>query len=99
RNGVFLPSEAVFLDGNRLPKSSGDLTRRQVLFKFRTEHKNFSRAYVNRMGGHLFSRGLNANPAFADVGGHNHVGHQELLSELGEQLDRGGNYAPKNLNT
>jgi len=97
RNGVFLPSEAVFLDGSRIPKNTGDLTRRQLLSKFVTGHKNFARAYVNRMWGHFFSRGMNAKPAFDDFGEHNEVVHEDLLNELGEAFAKSGSYDPKKL--
>jgi hypothetical protein len=97
RNGVFLPSEAVFLDGSRIPKNTTDMSRRQILSKFVTNHKNFSRAFVNRMWGHLFSRGMNAKPAFDDFGEHNDVVHEELLNELAESFSKSGNYDPKKL--
>ena len=103
RNGVFLPSEAVFLDGTRLPKatkatSPGNeaLSRRQELSKYLTNHKNFTRAYVNRMWAHLFSRGMNAKAVADDFGEHNEVVHEELLTELGDAF-KAGNYDPKKL--
>ena len=95
RNGVFLPSEPVFLDGSRLPKNAQG-TRRQQLAKFITNHKNFSRAYVNRMWAHFFSRGLNAKPASDDFGEHNEVIHDELLTELGDAFAKAG-YNPRSL--
>jgi hypothetical protein len=100
RNGVFLPSEAVFLDGTRLPKgtkvSSEGMSRRQELSKYLTGHKNFTRAYVNRMWAHLFSRGMNSKPVADDFGEHNEVVHEELLTELGDAFKE-GNYDPKKL--
>lgn len=100
RNGVFLPSEPIFLDGTRLPKkvakSAEALSRRQELAKYLTNHKNFSRAYVNRMWGHLFSRGMNTKPAADDFGEHNEVVHDELLTELGDAF-KAANYDPKKL--
>ncbi|MBY0527424.1 MAG: DUF1549 and DUF1553 domain-containing protein [Gemmataceae bacterium] len=94
RNGVFLPSEPIFLDGSRLPKSSGEKTRREILAQYLTGHKNFSRAYVNRMWAHLFSRGMNVKPAADDFGEHNEVVHDELLTELGDAFVK-ANYNPK----
>jgi len=97
RSGVFLPSEAVFLDGSRLPKGSmQQLNRREELAKFIVNNKNFSRAYINRMWGHLFGRGLNVKPAFDDFGEHNDVVHEEMLNELADAFIKGG-YSPRKL--
>jgi hypothetical protein len=95
RNGVFLPSEAVFLDGSKLGKeASQGQTRREELAKFLTGHKNFSKAYVNRMWSHFFSRGMNEKPVADDFGEHNPLIHDELLDKLGE-LFGAANYNPK----
>ncbi len=98
RNGVFLPSEPIFLDGNRLPRGNKaqGMSRRQELAKFVTNHKNFTRAYVNRIWAHLFSRGMNAKAAADDFGEHNEVVHEELLTELGDAF-KAANYDPKKL--
>jgi hypothetical protein len=97
RSGVFFPSEAMFLDGMKLPRNSMQQTsRREELAKFLTNHKNFSRAYVNRMWGHLFGRGLNTKPAFDDFGEHNEVIHEEMLNQLGDLFAKGG-YNPRKL--
>ncbi|MBL8794736.1 MAG: DUF1553 domain-containing protein, partial [Planctomycetia bacterium] len=96
RNGVFLPSEPVFLDGRRIP-AGGQLTRREELARFITSHKNFGGAYVNRMWGHLFGRGLNVKPQADDFGEHNEVVHPELLAKLSEQFERTGSYDPRKL--
>jgi hypothetical protein len=96
RNGVFLPSEPIFLDGSKLPKESSTMSRREILAKFLTGHKNFSKSYVNRMWGHFFSRGMNEKPAADDFGEHNPVIHDELLDKLGEMFVA-ANYNPKTL--
>jgi len=96
RNGVFLPSEPIFLDGSKLPKETSVATRRETLAKYLTGHKNFSKAFVNRMWGHFFSRGMNEKPAADDFGEHNPLIHEELLDKLGE-LFVAVNYNPKQL--
>lgn len=57
-------------------------TRRQILAEYVVTHDNFSKAYVNRLWGHLFGRGLNQEATFADFGSHNEVVHPELLEKL-----------------
>lgn len=89
RNGVFLPSEPVFVDGRRIPAGS-QLSRREELARFITSHKNFDRAAVNRVWGHLFGRGMNVKPQFDDFGEHNEVVHDELLTKLGQQFAGSG---------
>ncbi len=97
RNGVFLPSEPVFLDGSKLPKNTVQIgTRREQLAKYLTGHKNFSKAYVNRMWAHFFSRGMNEKPVADDFGEHNPVIHDELLDKLGDMF-AAANYNPKQL--
>jgi len=96
RNGVFLPSEPMFLDGSKLPKN-GQLTRREELSRFLTGHKNFSKAYINRMWAHFFSRGMNEKPIADDFGDHNPVVQEELLDRLGEMFSGSASYNPKTL--
>src|SRR5262249_17537793 len=96
RNGVFLPSTPLFLDGNRIP-SGGQLTRREELARFVTNHNNFPRTFVNRMWAHFFSRGMNVETGVDDFGEHNEVVHEELLNQLGEQFTRSGSYDPRKL--
>jgi hypothetical protein len=83
RNGQVLPTRPVFLDGKK-PSPSGSLSRRQALADLVVGHDNFARAYVNRLWGHFFGRGLNEQPAVDDFGDHNPVVHKELLDELGK---------------
>jgi hypothetical protein len=92
RNGVVLPSRAVFLDGSRL--SSPEANRRQELARFVTGHKNFSRAFVNRMWAHFFGRGF-TNP-IDDFGPENEPSHPELLDSLAAEFEHYG-YDPRRL--
>jgi hypothetical protein len=71
-------------------------TRRQILAKWVTEHDNFGRAFVNRMWGHLFGRGLNKEPTVDDFSSNNEVVHPELLDFLAEEFKK-YNYDPKKL--
>jgi len=97
RAGVFMPSEAQFLDGTKLPKGSMQpLNRRAELAKFIVNHKNFSRVNVNRMWAHFFGRSLNVQPGFDDFGEHNEVVHEELLNELCDAFVK-ANYNPRTL--
>ena len=65
-------------------------TRRQVLAEYVVTHDNFAKAYVNRIWGHLFGRGLNKEASFDDFGSHNEVVHAELLDKLaGEFFNTG----------
>lgn len=61
-------------------------TRRQILAEWVVQHDNFERAYVNRMWGHLFGRGLNKEPTVDDFRIENEVVHPELLQYLAEQF-------------
>ncbi|MFO0851541.1 MAG: DUF1549 domain-containing protein [Gemmataceae bacterium] len=73
---------------------SGSKSRRQALAEFVVGHDNFGRAFVNRVWGHLFGRGLNKEPSVDDFGSHNEVVHPELLNGLAEQLAK-YDYNPK----
>lgn len=61
-------------------------TRRQMLSDWVLQHDNFERAYVNRMWGHLFGRGLHKDSTVDDFKSDNEVVHPELLAYLGEQF-------------
>lgn len=80
----------------QIPMGLADMTRRQVLAQWVTQHDNFARAYVNRMWGHLFGRGLNKEPAVDDFSMNNEVVHPELLDYLADQFKK-YNYDPKRL--
>ena len=79
-----------------LPESLTGKTRRQVLAQWVTEHDNFGRAFVNRMWGHLFGRGLHEEPAVDDFNSNNKIVHPELLDYLAEEFKK-YNYDPKKL--
>ncbi len=66
----------------KLPADMAGKTRRQLLSEYVVQHDNFGKAYVNRMWGHLFGRGLNKEPTIDDFGSHNEVVHPELLEKL-----------------
>ncbi len=78
-----------------LPASGGDAkSRREALAQYVVGHDNFAKAYVNRIWGHLFGRGLNKEASIDDFGSHNEVVHPELLAKLGEDFAK-YNYNPK----
>jgi hypothetical protein len=83
------------VSGN-IPSALEGKTRRQILAHWITEHDNFGKAFVNRMWGHLFGRGLNKEPTVDDFSTNNEVVHQELLDYLGEEFKK-YNYDPKKL--
>ncbi len=94
RKGLLLQTKAVFLDNLRRPAT--DANRRQELARFITESDYFAKAYVNRLWGHFFGRGLNEQPSVDDFGEHNKVEHPELLNELAQQFVHHG-YQPSRL--
>ena len=71
-------------------------SRRHALAEYVTGHDNFAKAYVNRMWGHFFGRGLNKDAAVDDFGSHNVVVHPELLKRLATDF-AGYGYNPKQL--
>lgn len=79
-----------------IPENLAGKTRRQVLAQWITEHDNFARAFVNRMWGHLFGRGLNTDPTVDDFNSNNELVHPELLDFLAEEFKK-YNYDPKKL--
>jgi len=79
-----------------IPENLAGRSRREVLAQWITEHDNFSRAFVNRMWGHLFGRGLHEESAVDDFNSNNKVVHAELLDYLAEEF-RKYNYDPKKL--
>lgn len=89
------PSSKRLIPGE-MPSGMEGMSRRQVLAQWVTEHDNFARAFVNRMWGHLFGRGLNKEPTVDDFSSNNVVVHPELLDYLAEQFKH-YNYDPKRL--
>jgi hypothetical protein len=86
RNGMVPYTKAVFLDGRKVNLQNESRSRRQVLADLVTSHDLFPKAYVNRIWGHLFGRGMNEQPAVDDFGEHNKVVHLELLDYLAKQF-------------
>jgi hypothetical protein len=70
--------------------------RREVLADYVIAHDNFSKAFVNRMWGHFFGRGMNEQPAVDDFGGHNKIIHPALLEDIGKEFAK-YKYDPKML--
>ncbi len=105
RNGKMLASNPKFLKdlaqaekeepSNKVVPSDAK-SRREAMARFVVTHDNFARAYVNRVWGHLFGRGLNKEPAVDDFGSHNEVVHPELLDGLAAAFAQ-ANYDPKQL--
>lgn len=94
RTGVYLYTDATFLDGKKM-KLKAESTRRKELGKFVTKSPNFSKAFVNRMWGHFFGKGLTKD-AVDDFGEHNPVTFPELLEKLSEDFVK-YNHDPKTL--
>jgi hypothetical protein len=86
RNGVVQLTRAVFLDGRKIDFEKDRRPRREVLAELVTTSDYFPKAYVNRIWGHLFGRGLNEQPAVDDFGDHNKVVHPELLDYLAKEF-------------
>ncbi len=86
RSGVVLYTKAVFLDGRKPDLDKETKSRREVLADLVTSSEQFPKAYVNRIWGHLFGRGMNEQPAVDDFGEHNKVVHPELLDYLAKEF-------------
>jgi hypothetical protein len=97
RNGILLYTPPIFLDGRKLdPKSK--MTRREQLAKFTITSPYFAKAFVNRMWGHFFGRGLYTTTRDVDdFGEHNPVVLPELLDKLAEDWATKYNYNPRDL--
>lgn len=94
----FLPHLAELEKEGAIPKRPipANKTRREALAEYIVQHDNFAKAYVNRMWGHFFGRGMNELPAADDFGAHNKVVHPDLLNKLAEDFAKYG-YDPKKL--
>jgi hypothetical protein len=93
RNSVVRPTKGFLLKGG--PKlTSPEANRRQELAQYVTGHKNFGKAYVNRMWAHFFGRGF-TNP-IDDFGPENEPSHPELLDQLAAEFEHYG-YDPRRL--
>jgi hypothetical protein len=71
-------------------------TRREAMAEYVVSHDNFAPAYVNRIWGHLFGRGLNKEAGVDDFGSNNEVVHPELLKKLADEFVQ-YKYDPKQL--
>lgn len=81
----FLPNMAELMEDAGAPKRTvpAGKSRRDALADYLLQHDNFGKAFVNRMWGHFFGRGMNELAAADDFGGHNQVVHVDLLTKLG----------------
>ncbi|HEX4589693.1 MAG TPA: DUF1553 domain-containing protein, partial [Gemmataceae bacterium] len=86
RNGMVQLTRATFLDGQKVNFEKETRPRREVLASLITSSEYFPKAYVNRIWGHLFGRGMNEQPAVDDFGEHNKVVHPELLDHLAKEF-------------
>jgi hypothetical protein len=84
-NGVNLPAEPMFLDGRKLPNGEKKV-RREFLAECVTTHTNFAPAFVNRMWGHCFGRGLHEKPQVDDFSSRNKAVHPDLLERLAKDF-------------
>lgn len=91
RNGVILPTKAVFMEDKKLNPSS---PRRDQLASFILENENFPKSLANRMWGVFFGRGF-TNPV-DDFNDQNVPTNPELLTELGASF-KNYNYDLKKL--
>jgi hypothetical protein len=98
RGAVIKVAPLMFYDGARLPKSLNGqpIDRRAELARFITGHGNFPRAFINRMWGHFFGRGLGRITAWDDFGEHNEIMHEDMLAELSKAVIK-ANYNPRML--
>jgi len=82
--------------GKILESDPAGKTRRQQLAEWVVMHDSFSKAYVNRIWGHFFGRGLNKDAPVDDFGAHNELIHPDLLAYLGDEF-KNANYDPRKL--
>ena len=80
--GIAFPT---YLDGTKISQNA-DVDRREALGKFIAEKdkKQLAKAFVNRVWGRLFGRGI-VNPV-DDFGDHNKPTHPELLDKLADEF-------------
>jgi hypothetical protein len=93
---LFLKDYKQAMDGEKSAKKLDPVgegkpkTRREQLADYLIRHDNFANAYVNRVWGHLFGRGLNKEPSVDDFGSNNEVVHPELMARLATDFKRYG---------
>jgi hypothetical protein len=95
RSGVFLYTDATFLDDKKMKLGTGS-TRRKELAKFITKSPNFAKAFVNRTWGHFFGKGLTKDQV-DDFGEHNPVTFPELFESLSKDWAAKYGHDPKAL--
>ena len=85
RNAVVGIAFPTYLDGTKISQNA-DVDRREALGKFIAEKdkKQLAKAFVNRVWGRLFGRGI-VNPV-DDFGDHNKPTHPELLDKLADEF-------------
>jgi hypothetical protein len=89
RRAVLHATRSMYVDGKKLdPKSRK--TRRQQFAGLLTNEEHFAQAYVNRMWGYFFGRGLTMNPPVDDLGEHNKPVLPELFNGLAREFARSG---------
>jgi hypothetical protein len=86
RSGVVLFTKGRFLDRDKALDLGAPQSRREQLSRFIVEDEQFPKAFVNRIWGHLFGRGLNEQATVDDFGEHNKVVHPDLLNYLATEF-------------
>lgn len=86
RNGMVEYATARFVDGRKVDLEKDKRPRREILAELVTSSEMFPKAYVNRIWGHLFGRGMNEQATVDDFGEHNKVVHPELLDYLAKEF-------------
>jgi hypothetical protein len=99
RNGLLVAIPPTFLvnladlekekneRAKKLMPKAGNKTRREVLADYVVNHDNFAKAFISRMWGHFFGRGLGSLPAFDDFGNRdNKMVHPEMLERLAQEF-------------
>jgi hypothetical protein len=87
RNGLVKLATPMFLDGTKMKQvAKPGQGRREVLADLILKSDDFPKAYINRMWGHFFGRGLTQQGTIDDMGAHNPVTHPELLEYLAKEF-------------
>lgn len=107
-SGAAVTVNAVFLDGKSFDPARTlkvveegvikrrPMTRREQFAEFVVGHENFARAFVHRLWGWFFGRGLGESPELDDLGPHNPLLCPELLDVLAKAFVTCG-YQPRSL--
>ncbi len=95
RNGVVLPTKAVFLDGIKMPELTSGSTRRKELAKLIVKSDWFAKAYINRLWAHFMGRGF--TKTVDDFGEHNPVSHPELLDRMAKDFAQNYSFHTRDL--